>query len=78
MLKYTEQFMWFITFISVFGTILNVKKRKECFLIWIFSNSAFCIYDFMIKSYAQSFLWFIYVCISVWGIFEWRTKKGEK
>ena len=69
--------MWLVTMISICGVILNIKRRKECFVVWLFTNGIFCLYDFSIKAYAQSFLFFIYVLLAIYGIFEWRTKKGE-
>ncbi len=66
--------MWVVTFFSIVGTILNIKKRKECFVIWLITSSAWCVYDLYIKAYAQSFLFFIYICLAIWGIIEWKKK----
>jgi len=74
MIKYINQLMWIVTLTSIIGVILNIKKRKECFIIWGVTNSLWCIYDLSIKAYAQSFLFFIYVLLAIWGIWEWRKK----
>lgn len=78
MIKHINQLMWIVTLVSIVGVILNIKKRRECFVIWGVTNSLWSIYDFSIHAYAQSFLFFIYVLLAIWGIWEWRSKKGEK
>lgn len=65
-------FMWMVTIASIIGTVANIKKLQWCFILWFFTNSAWCIYDFMIGAYAQSALFFVYVCLAIWGIYEWR------
>ena len=67
--------MWIITFISIVGVVLNIKKRKECFIIWAGTNFAWALYDYLIGAYAQSFLFGIYFCLAIWGIMEWNKSK---
>ena len=69
-----EIFKWFITFASLTGTVLNIKKKKFCFIIWFFTNICWTFIDLVHGVYAQSFLQFVYVGLSVWGIIEWRRK----
>ena len=66
--------MWLVTGASLTGTILNIKKKRICFIIWLITNSIWCIYDFKIGAYPQSALFFIYVILAIWGIIEWRIK----
>jgi len=63
--------MWVITVLSLIGVVLNIKKRKECFLIWLFTNTVWMIYDFRIGAVEQGFLFMIYTGLAIWGIFEW-------
>ena len=64
-----------ITIASLIGTIANIYKKRWCFLIWLFTNSAWCIYDFSKGLYSQAFLFFIYTCLSVWGLIKWKSSK---
>jgi len=64
--------MWVVTFFSLLGTILNIKKKKICFWIWLFTNVTWCVYDYMIGAYAQSCLFLIYTGLAIWGIIEWQ------
>jgi nicotinamide riboside transporter PnuC len=66
--------MWIITLISLIGVILNIKKRRECFMIWTVSNFAWMVYDFKIGAYAQSALFAVYFVLAVWGLYEWKEK----
>ncbi len=64
--------MWIITVLSIIGVVLNIKKNKYCFIIWTITNGSWCIYDFIIGAYAQSFLFLIYFILAIWGIYEWK------
>lgn len=67
--------MWIVTGASVIGTVLNIKKKQVCFVIWLCTNSLWCVYDFYLKAYAQSALFLVYMSLSIWGIIEWRRMK---
>lgn len=69
--------MWAITVLSIIGVILNIKKRKECFIIWVGTNFTWAIYDFYIGAYAQSALFGIYFLLAIWGLIEWRKNKTK-
>jgi hypothetical protein len=66
--------MWMVTLVSMIGVVMNIKKRKESFIIWMFTNFIWAVYDLSIKAYAQSFLFFVYFILAIWGIYEWRKK----
>ena len=66
--------MWIVSGLALVGVILNIKKMRICFFIWFFTNSLWCVYDFWIGAYAQSALFFVYTCLAVWGIVEWRKR----
>ena len=63
---------WFLAAFALTGTILNIKKRREGFLIWMSSNFCWCAYDYAIESYAQSALFAIYTVLAVWGWISWK------
>ncbi len=66
---------WGLTALSIIGTVANIKKQRWCFLVWLCTNSAWCIYDFYIGAYAQSLLFLVYVGLAIWGLWEWRREK---
>lgn len=58
--------------ISLMGVWLNIKKKKEGFLIWIVSNILWIIYNCMHKSYIQAFLFLVFVGTSIYGYIKWK------
>jgi nicotinamide riboside transporter PnuC len=67
--------MWVVTGLSILGTVLNIKKVKWCFWIWLFTNLSWCIYDVIIKNYAQAVLFAVYTGLAIYGIVEWSKRK---
>ena len=63
---------WLITGLSLFGVILNIKKQRSCFVIWFFTNSFWCVYDWHIGAYSQSALFFVYALLAARGMREWK------
>ncbi|MEI8350070.1 MAG: nicotinamide mononucleotide transporter [Candidatus Omnitrophota bacterium] len=64
--------MWLLTALSIVGVVLNIQKNRSCFKIWVFTNASWCVYDFLIKAYAQSFLFLVYTALAVWGFVKWK------
>jgi len=67
--------MWVVTGLAIIGVILNIKKRRQCFYVWVVTNTAWMIYDYSIGAMAQSALFAVYVVLALWGIYEWRAGK---
>jgi nicotinamide riboside transporter PnuC len=64
--------MWILTAVSLIGVVLNIQKKRSCFLLWAASNSAWAMIDFKKDIPAQGWLFVIYVALAVWGWFSWR------
>ncbi|MBI4708223.1 MAG: hypothetical protein HY761_09935 [Candidatus Omnitrophica bacterium] len=67
---------WILVALSLFGVVLNIYKRKECFYIWGITNAGWAIYDFMIGAVAQGALFSVYFVLAIWGIWKWGNGKG--
>lgn len=65
---------WILTVFSIIGVILNTHQDRRCFYIWICTNSAWAAVDFYKGIYAQSAMFMLYLCLSVWGLYKWRHK----
>jgi nicotinamide riboside transporter PnuC len=63
-----------VTIASLIGTIANIYKKQWCFIIWLFTNSFWCVYDFLNGLYSQSLLFLVYTGLAVWGLIKWRRK----
>lgn len=63
-----------LTCLSLFGVILNIKKKRSCFFIWFFTNGSWAVYDYYIGAFWQGILFTIYFLLAIWGIIKWRRK----
>jgi hypothetical protein len=66
---------YLITAASIIGTVANIYKKQWCFVIWLFTNSAWLVIDLMAGLYAQSVLFAVYIALSVMGLAKWGKKK---
>ncbi|MGB9886881.1 MAG: hypothetical protein ACPLRW_07790 [Moorellales bacterium] len=66
---------WAVTAASIVGTVANIYKQRWCFAIWLGTNATWCVYDFYLRAYAQSFLFLVYTCLAVWGLVKWRNEE---
>lgn len=67
--------MWAVTVMSIIGVVLNTYKRKECFVIWIGTNSVWMVYDWHIGAHEQAAMMGVYLLLSVWGLVMWAREK---
>jgi len=67
--------MWIVSGFALIGVILNIYKRQSCFVIWIFTNFAHCIYCFHKTAYPQSALFAVYFGLAIWGVIKWKQPK---
>ena len=65
---------WFLTAISLLGTVLNVRKKILCFYVWLIGDILWCTFDFMNGTYARSILDFVQIVLAICGIISWRKK----
>lgn len=63
---------WTLTALSLLGVILNIKKRRECFYIWVFTNAGWAIVGFHAGIPAQGALFSVYFALAIWGIYQWK------
>jgi nicotinamide riboside transporter PnuC len=69
---------WLVTLASIIGVVLNVKRKKACFIVWACSNFVWMIIDYQNGLYSQAALFLIYFLLAIWGLWEWRKKSGDK
>jgi nicotinamide riboside transporter PnuC len=73
-MTFMDIFPWVVSVLSLVGVVLNIKKSRICFFIWLFTNASWTIVDFVFGLYAQSLLFLVYTGLAVYGIIEWRKK----
>ena len=66
---------WICSIISGIGCFLNIKKRKECFIIWSISNMGFIYINVVTKLYGQIIMWVIFTIINIYGYKKWSGEE---
>ncbi len=62
---------------SIGGIILNIHHRSECFIVWSITNIAWVAYNIWLGARVQAVMFFIYLILSMWGLYKWRVAKPE-
>lgn len=68
-------FLWFMVLVGVVAAVLNVKKKRSCFVIWSVTNSIWIIHNFRIGEYQQSASYIILLLFTIWGFVMWGKKE---
>ena len=75
MMTDTDNLMWVVVVVSVFGTWLNARKDVRCFPIWIATNVCWVAYGVHKQALAMSVLFLIYTGMSIYGWWFWKKEK---
>ncbi len=70
-----QNISYIITAISIIATVANAYKKRWCFIVWLFTNAFWIIYDLYIGAYGQALLYVANFIICVIGLWNWRGKK---
>ncbi|NLX60466.1 MAG: nicotinamide mononucleotide transporter [Phycisphaerae bacterium] len=60
--------------VALSGTILNVRKDRRCWPLWIASNAASAVYLAGQGVWTQAALQTIFLGVSLWGWRAWRAR----
>lgn len=65
-------FTWVLSILSIIATVANIYKKRWCFYIWALTNLSWVLVGIKTKVYAQSFMFFMYFLLAIWGIICWK------
>lgn len=65
---------WITTAICLMGTVLNVKKIKLCFWLWLAGNILWLIIDIKNGLWSRAILDIVQGILALWGIIEWKKE----
>jgi nicotinamide riboside transporter PnuC len=68
---------WTLALVSLVGVVLNVRKDRRCYLLWLGSNLAWAEVDLRAGLPAQASLMLVYAGLAVWGWLAWRPPVPE-
>lgn len=63
-----------MTICAITGTILNIYKKRVCFLYWGITNGFWMTYNFNNGEIQQGFLFTVYFCLAIFGWCTWKEK----
>ncbi|MDA8162949.1 MAG: nicotinamide mononucleotide transporter [Desulfobacteraceae bacterium] len=66
---------WGLAALSIFGAVLNVKKRRSGFALYTLANMGWIFVDIYYGIYAQAMLFVVFTVLSAWGWIEWGHKR---
>ena len=61
------------TVLAIAGTVLNNRHRRECFYIWLFSNSLTLAVHLFAGLWSLAARDVVFFILAVEGIFKWRN-----
>ena len=64
-----------LTAMCLIGTVLNCKKIVACFIIWMFANTGWAIYDIYTEQTYRAILDIVQFITAIWGYSEWSKKE---
>ncbi len=74
----TFDYGYIIMAVSLVGSIANIYKKTWCYILWLFTNFAWIIYNYIIGSPSQMVLNIVYLGMTTWGLIEWRKDDRRK
>ena len=70
-------FLWSIVVLGIVGMILNVYKKKSCFVIWVITNTVWIVRNYRIGEYEQSAAYIIMLAFTIWGYIKWGRDESS-
>jgi len=65
---------WPLTALSLIGVVLNVRRMRAGFGVWIIANIGWVAMDYQAGLTSQAVLFIVYTALAVWGLWEWKGK----
>ena len=68
----TESVGWIVTCVAVGGVLLNNHRRRECFMLWLFSNAGSCGLHLAASMWALVARDLVFFVLAIHGLAAWR------
>jgi nicotinamide riboside transporter PnuC len=63
--------------LGIAGVLLNNHRRRECFYVWLVSNTGWMMVDYNAGLYVQAGLFGTYLILAAHGLWKWRDTNGN-
>jgi hypothetical protein len=67
-----------ILIIATAGLVLNIRRKWQCFLLWMASNSYWCWYNAVAGEYVQSVIFGLFFVASIYGAYSWSHDRKHR
>lgn len=67
-----DVFTWTVTLVCLTGTVLNVKRMRACFMLWIVGNIAWAAWDLSQGLFSRMLMDLVQLGLAVWGWVSWK------
>lgn len=67
-----------IVAISFYGSFLNARKKRACFIMWITSGLLWALVDLVEGKFWRLTLDMVQVSFSIYGFLKWGQKNNTK
>ena len=64
-------FTWTATAIALAGTVLNCKKVRACFVLWLVTNAMWFAWDMWQGLHSRAILDAVQFALAGCGLYEW-------
>lgn len=71
-------FAWAATLVALAGTVLNCKKIKACFYLWLITNAMWLAWDVSQGLPSRALLDAVQFALAAWGIYEWSKDEQQE
>ena len=78
MIVWIEILSTLATVIAIAGVILNNHRKKECFILWLVSNSMTLAVHLHAELWAMSGRDMIFIALAIDGLRRWSKKTPER
>jgi hypothetical protein len=66
---------WVVAAVSITGVLLNIHRRRICFVLWGFSSATWAVADFLHGLPQQAAVQVVYFVLSGYGLLRWRPPR---
>lgn len=67
-----------VTAASIVGTVANSFQKRWCFWVWGCTNTFWCVFNILSRSYAQAILYAFNFAMAVVGLVKWRKSERKR
>lgn len=66
-----SMFAWAATIVALAGTVLNCKRIRACFALWLVTNAMWFAWDVAHGLESRAVLDAVQFALAGWGLYEW-------